>query len=119
VTDGALSFGNTVGVFLDPPYLGDVRCRDLYRVDDHSISHEVRAWCLANGDNPRYRIVLAGYVQEHDAEMPASWHRHRYSASVAYQTATGANQANATNRHNECLWFSPGCVVESVGLFGE
>ena len=70
VTSGALSFGSTVGVFLDPPYLGDVRTADLYAVDDHSIANEVREWCLANGDNPRFRIILAGYLPEHDHLIP-------------------------------------------------
>jgi site-specific DNA-adenine methylase len=109
VTPGATAFGNVVGVFLDPPYLGDVRTRDLYRVDDHTISHAVRDWCLANADNPRYRIVLAGYAEEHDALLPDTWRRHRYSANAAYQTNAGGG-VNAANRHNECLWLSPHCL---------
>ena len=110
VTTGALSYGSTVGVFLDPPYLGDVRAADLYACDDHTIANEVREWCLSNGDNPRYRIVLAGYRPEHDDHMPETWRRHYWSASAAYHTSTGANQANAENRHLECLWFSPHCL---------
>lgn len=111
-TTGAMSYGASVGVFLDPPYLGDVRSKDLYRVDDHSISHDVRRWCLENGDNKRLRIILAGYSDEHDAEIPDSWRRHRYSASKAYgtSTSTGTGKGNDSNRHNEVLWLSPGCV---------
>jgi hypothetical protein len=119
-TRGALSYGATVGVFLDPPYLGDVRTADLYAVDDHSIANEVREWCIANGDDPRLRIVLAGYDAEHDHLMPATWRRHRYSASVAYQTTAGGGQ-NAANRHNEVLWMSPHCLGEphaQLDLFG-
>ncbi len=112
VTPGALSYGPTVGVFLDPPYLGDVRTSDLYAVDDHHIANDVREWCLANGDNPRYRIVLAGYTTEHDDLIPDTWARHYWSGSAAYQTtgsaATGGG--NQENRHNECLWLSPHCV---------
>jgi len=122
VTNGALSFGSTVGVFLDPPYLGDVRTADLYAVDDHHIAHEVRDWCLANGDNPRYRIVLAGYTAEHDDLMPPTWRRHTYSASAAYSTTASAQRqdGNHANRHTECLWFSPGCADTSPpSLFDE
>ena len=112
VTDGALNHGSTVGVFLDPPYLGDVRTADLYAVDDHTIAHDVREWCLANGDNPRYRIVLAGYTQEHDHLIPDTWRRVRWSASSSYSTAASAarQDGNHASRHNETLWCSPHCL---------
>ncbi len=119
VTRGALSYGSSVGVFLDPPYLGDVRTADLYAVDDHSIANDVREWCLANGGDPRLRIVLAGYDDEHDHLIPDTWTRHRYSANVAYQTSDNKGGSNATNRHKEVLWMSPHCVAPPAqpGLF--
>ena len=106
VTDGALAYGDTVGVFLDPPYQGDVRAKDLYRVENYDISNAVREWAIKAGENPRYRIVLAGYEAEHQASMPASWRVIAYSANVAYQSAK-ANGSNSSNRHNERLWLSP------------
>jgi DNA adenine methylase len=109
-TNGAMSYGSTVGVFLDPPYLGDVRTADLYAVDDHTISHDVRQWCLDNGDNPRLRIVFAGYDAEHDDEIPDTWHRIRYSAGAAYQTTANKGGQNEANRHHEVLWLSPHCT---------
>ena len=127
VTNGALSFGSRVGVFLDPPYLGDVRTADLYSVDNHTIANEVRQWALDNGDNPRYRIVLAGYSTEHDHLMPDTWERVRWSASASYATtasaersANGDTTGNLSNRHGECLWLSPGCVEPEtqLDLFG-
>jgi hypothetical protein len=128
VTNGALSYGATVGIFLDPPYLGDVRTADLYACDDHTISHAVREWALTNGTNPRYRIVLAGYGPEHDHLMPPTWRRLSYSASAAYQTtaaaartADGDTTGNGTNRHTEMLWYSPHClrpVEDQLDLFG-
>jgi len=124
VTPGALSFGSRVGVFLDPPYLGDVRTADLYAVDDHSIAHDVRQWCLDNGDNPRLRIVLAGYTTEHDHLMPDTWRRVNWSSSAAYQTTKSAERqdGNLANRHLECLWLSPACEDDGDGtqldLFG-
>ena len=119
VTGGALSYGGTVGVFLDPPYLGDVRTSDLYRVDDHWIANAVREWALANGDDKRLRIVLAGYEPEHEAHMPPSWRRIAYSARKAYGTtsAVGSGEGNDANRHLERLWLSPGCLQRQRDLF--
>ena len=127
VTSGALSYGTRVGVFLDPPYLGDVRTADLYSVDDHTIAHDVRQWALDNGDNPRLRIVLAGYSTEHDHLIPDTWRRIGWSSSAAYATtasaarnANGETDGNLGNRHLECLWLSPGCldVETQLDLFG-
>ena len=115
-TTGALSYGSAVGVFLDPPYTGEVRTADLYASDDHSIANEVREWCLENGDNPRYRIVLAGYSAEHDHLIPDTWRRVRWSASAAYQTATSSG-GNKDNRHGEVLWCSPHALNVTPSLF--
>jgi hypothetical protein len=104
-----MHYGARVGVFLDPPYLGDVRYKDLYRVDDHTIADAVRDWALAHGDDPRMRIVLAGYADEHDHLIPPTWRRMVYSASAAYNTHTGGGD-NKQNRHKERLWFSPHCA---------
>lgn len=123
VTPGALTHGATVGVFLDPPYLGDVRNKNIYACDDYTIANDVRDWCLANGDNPRYRIVLAGYEPEHDHLIPDTWRRIEWSASVAYSTAAAAARQDGThiNRHLERLWLSPGCLTANTqpSLFDE
>ena len=121
VTNGALSFGSAVGVFLDPPYLGDVRTADLYAVDDHTIAHAVRDWCLEHGDDPRLRIVLAGYSDEHDELIPDTWKRYRYSASVAYSTTASAarQDGNHANRKSEVLWMSPHCLRPDQGTLWE
>ena len=111
VTNGALNYGNSVGIFLDPPYSDKAERTDkVYAVDDLGVAHDVRAWCIANGDNPRYRIVLAGYVDEHDGEMPPTWRRMAWKAGKSYGTSTSAGSINDLNRHKEMLWFSPACV---------
>ena len=96
VTHGALSCARgpgSHGIFLDPPYLGEVRCKDLYATDDHDIAREVAEWAIENGDNPSLRIVLAGYEGEHD--MPASWRVVKWKAKRPYGTAnTAANEHN-------------------------
>jgi len=103
VTRGALSHGSTVGVFLDPPYDMALRDSTIYRQDAEGLSGQVREWCLENGDNPRYRIVLAGYEGEHD--MP--WR------SVAWKARRAMGRADSPdngNRHKERLWLSPHCL---------
>jgi site-specific DNA-adenine methylase len=109
VTTGALNYGATKGVLLDPPYLGDVRTSDLYATDDHTIAHEVREWAIANGDNPAYRIALCGYEPEHIDHMPATWRMHTYSASKSYGSSAGGGD-NDANRALERIWFSPHCL---------
>lgn len=120
VTDGALAYGNSVGVFLDPPYLKEVRYegRDLYSTDHHTIAHEVREWCLEHGDNPRLRIVLAGYEAEHDSLMPERWRRIHWTGSTAYSSSASAERhdGNHYNREQEVLWCSPHCIAPGAQL---
>lgn len=79
------------GVFLDPPYADNTA---VYRVDSESVAHEVREWCVANGDNPLLRIALCGYEGEH--EMPATWTVHAWNAGGGFA--------------RERIWFSPACL---------
>jgi hypothetical protein len=116
VTNGALSHGSTVGVFLDPPY-SDAAERDsrVYNVDSLSVAHDVREWCIANGDNPRYRIVLAGYENEHAAHMPDGWRMVAWKANGGYSNSTSRGNVN---RHKERLWFSPHCLGNESAVGG-
>ena len=109
VTNGALAKGATVGVFLDPPYDTTIRNNTLYNSDaaDEGISAAVREWAVANGDNPRYRIVLAGYDGEH--AMPDTWRVVEWKSNRAYGNSSGKT-ANSENRHKERLWLSPNCL---------
>lgn len=86
------------GVFLDPPYSAE---RDnVYNHDSYTLSHEVRDWALAHGDNPKLRIALCGYEGEHD--LP--WEKVAWKAHGGY-----ANLGN--NRGKERIWFSPHCLM--------
>lgn len=111
VTDGALSYGGTVGVFLDPPYLAAVRDADIYRVEAPDLSPAVRQWAIEHGDDPRMRIVLAGYEDEHAEHMPASWRVVKWKGNKCYGSSHSAKaeEGNHVNRHKERLWFSPHC----------
>lgn len=108
VTEGALSHGATVGIFLDPPYNKDLRDGNIYASDKKAgnITDEITNWCVSNQDNKRYRIVLAGYEGEYD--LP-SWEKVEWSANRAYGNSKGET-ANSKNRKKERLWISPNCL---------
>lgn len=99
--------GHLCGLFFDPPYDPRVRGGMRYAVDGATLSAEARAWCLANGANPRLRIVLAGEAGEHDALEDAGW-------TVATWTRKGG-YARGAGRRDERLWFSPHCVGRRQG----
>jgi D12 class N6 adenine-specific DNA methyltransferase len=101
-------------VFLDPPYDTSLRAKRIYTHDRDGLATEVRAWALANGDDPDLRICLAGYFDEHAPHMPASWSVHRWKGARGY-----AGKDNS-NREEETLWFSPYCLPldEQRSLFG-
>ena len=121
VTEGALSYGATVGVFLDPPYDEECRTRGLYSTEGGSLSVDVREWAVdAAARDPRLRIALCGYEGEHT--MPGDWREHAWKSSGAY-LGGGGGGVNRANRHRERIWFSPSCVLpdseHQVGLFAE
>lgn len=109
VTPGALAYGKTVGIFLDPPYDVDERER-VYNTDEDygNVSEKVRQWCIENAHNPRYRIVLSGYDGEH--EMPSDWRVVEWKANRAYGSSKNINSRNNANRFRERLWLSPNCL---------
>ena len=98
------------GVFLDPPYAAERS--ECYAEESFDVSAEVRAWCVANGDNPQLRIALCGYEGEHD-EMPSSWRCVGWKAHGGY-----GNQSEGRGRensHKEKIWFSPACIGPAQG----
>ena len=63
--------GGLAGIFFDPPYGVEDRQLVYGDTDCRQVAAAVRAWCLARGDRPSYRIVLAGYEPEHN-ESPGA-----------------------------------------------
>ena len=116
VTGGALKTlsvnqGGYAGVFLDPPYTDEVRTGGLYAVDCGNVAHDVRAWCKANGDDPRYRIVLAGFDTEHQelethGWTAVEWYREGFLKGGMGNVGGSDNHA----QHRERLWMSPHCL---------
>lgn len=104
------------GLFLDPPYSDEVDQTRVYATDYANISHDVRDWCLANGDNPLLRIALCGYAGEgHEALAENGWSEVAWRAAGGYaRTGTRGD----TNRTKERIWFSPACLQpHQEGLF--
>ena len=107
LTPAVTTYHGLTAVFLDPPYADTAaRTANLYAEDDLQVAHRARQWALANGDNPLFRICLAGYDGEHT--IPETWE------CLSWKTQGGyGNQADATgkkNRDRERLWFSPHCL---------
>ena len=112
--------GGHCGVFLDPPYsvAGADRDDGLYAVE--GTSDAAREWCLEHGDNPRYRIVLAGFEGEHDAIVAAGWREVEWFASGFLSGGMG-NTGQGGQQKRERLWLSPHCLGDSrqASLFEE
>ena len=100
VTEAALYYNTCarVGVFLDPPY-GEGN-GVAYEDRTGTVASDVWQWALANGDNPRLRIVVAGY--EDGRTVPTGWH-------TIDRVEKGGYGNNNGNRHRERLWLSPHC----------
>jgi len=99
-----LSNGSTCGVFLDPPYVdGDAR----YVFNSGTVAHDVAAWAIEHGNDPRLRIAVCGY-DEHDTLAAHGWTSRAWRASGGFGLQ-GSGSAR-DNRHREVVWFSPHCL---------
>ncbi|MDD5081738.1 MAG: DNA adenine methylase [Dehalococcoidales bacterium] len=102
------------GIFFDPPYSSDTgRDETLYQAEDLSVAKDVAKWALERGKKSSYRIVLAGYYQEHEWLLKEGWSCKQWSAQGGYSNiSSGKNN----NRHKEALFMSPYCVGQGVLL---
>lgn len=94
------------GIFFDPPYDPKVRRGMRYAVDGADLSGAVRAWCEANGQNARLRIVLAGEAGEHDALGALGWRAVPWKRKGGY--------SGGEDRRDERLWLSPHCLGDDA-----
>ena len=106
-------------VFLDPPYSAEAgRQSQLYSTDSGTVAHDVRAWCVENGDNPLLRIALCGYRDEGHEELEShGWQAHAWKANGGY--GSQGNGRGRANRHREVIWFNAACInpIETMPLF--
>lgn len=95
-------------IILDPPY-GEAAGRDkrLYSVDSPTVADEARDWATENGDNPKLRIALFGYEDEHSHKMPDNWEILHWKTQGGYSSQ---NQNGNDNNQKERIWFSPHCL---------
>ena len=108
VTDGATACGATVGVFLDPPYDLKIRAKGCYNQDEDGLAVRCREWALGKTDDPRFRVILCGYEEEHAEPMAqAGWRMVAWKAQGGYSNPGTPGEGNA---RKERLWLSPSCL---------
>lgn len=95
-------------IILDPPY-GEAagRDKDLYLVDSLTVANEARDWAIENGNNPKLRIALFGYEDEHIHKIPDNWECLHWKTQGGYSSR---NQKGNDNNEKERIWFSPHCL---------
>jgi len=100
-----------VGVFLDPPYSTEQnRTADLYACDDLDVATAVREWALARTDDPKCRIVVAGFEGPYGEPFLAAGWREVEWFKTGHLTGGYANIAGASQQGRERLWLSPSCL---------
>jgi len=108
----------TCAVFLDPPYSAEAGRSSVYTVEDFSVAHAVRDWCIEETDNENIRIALAGYDVEHAIlEKEYGWEAFSWSANGGYSKFADKGNASHANKKREVIWFSPSCSSARGELF--
>ncbi len=100
------------GIFLDPPYDSDIRSSGLYHgdMDNGDVAAACRQWALTVADNPKWRIVIAGYDTEHQELEQHGWTVHEWFAKGFLSGGMG-NIDGTSQQHRERLWASPHCLT--------
>lgn len=110
----------TCGMFLDPPYDPEKCNRDpkIYTEESATVANDVREWCIPRGERKTYRIVLAGYYDEHKIlEDEYGWTVHKWSAHGGFANRGKGKTRGEENRHKEALFFSPHCHSSGLKRF--
>jgi hypothetical protein len=93
------------GVFLDAPY-SEGAADYAVGGTGTALQARVQAWALEHGDDPRLRIVVAGYEGEHEALQRAGWRVEGWKTKGGYASQ---NEDGNANQRRERLWLSPHC----------
>jgi site-specific DNA-adenine methylase len=111
----------TCGMFFDPPYNPETTNRDpkIYTEESATVADDVREWCRTRGALKTYRIVLAGYYEEHSCLLDEGWTVHRWSARGGFANRGKGKTRGEENRHKEALFFSPHCHSSGLKRFCE
>lgn len=99
------------GMFFDPPYSVTDRDTAVYHHDSVTVAQDVNAWVLERGKKSTYRIVLAGYAEEHQNLLDHGWTAQAWKANGGYgnQSKSDGREGNQ-NENREMLFFSPHCL---------
>ena len=98
------------GVFFDPPYSAEAGRCEVYRVEDDSVAHDARRYCVENGANPLLRIALCGYAGEgHEELLAHGWTLEEWRAHGGYGNQADAGRGRE-NAKREIILFSPHCL---------
>jgi hypothetical protein len=109
----------TCGIFFDPPYSKEAgRDPSIYHEESATVAHEVREWCRARADRKTYRIVLAGYFEEHESLLDDGWTVYKWSTNGGFANRGNGKTQGEINRHKEALFFSPHCHSSGLRRFG-
>jgi site-specific DNA-adenine methylase len=100
------------GIFLDPPYDNTERSAGIYHgdMDNGDVAAACRQWALTVADNPKWRIVIAGYDTEHQELEQHGWTVHEWFAKGFLSGGMG-NIDGTSQQHRERLWASPHCLT--------
>lgn len=112
VKDSVTTRHGLTGVFLDPPYTKGSMDYAAGGVGG-ALADQVRAWCIANGNDKKLRIVLCGHAGEHDEVLQHGWHIREWTARKGYASTDEAIENSAS----ETLWCSPACIPEQKAQF--
>jgi len=108
------------GIFFDPPYGVDDRDAAIYQHESLTVARDVAEWSVPRGADPTYRIVIAGYIEEHEWLVEHGWTVKTWNTSGGYaNTAMNNGETQGKkNRFREALFFSPHCKKqEQRGFF--
>lgn len=111
------NFPGVCGIFFDPPYATTTRDTRIYHHDSTTVAHDVRAWALKRGESSNYRIVLAGYYDEHVSLLDHGWRVKRWATGGGYANITKGESQGKKNKVLEALFFSPACLENQPELF--
>jgi site-specific DNA-adenine methylase len=108
----------TCGMAFDPPY-GIVAGRDksIYHEESLTVANEVQEWCRERGDRKTYRIILCGYLEEHQSLLNDGWTVHKWSAHGGFANRGNGKTQGEINRHKEAIFFSPHCHSSGLQRF--
>jgi DNA adenine methylase len=99
-----------VGIFFDPPYgVKANRLSKIYNVDSLTVADDVRKWAIKRANKKKYKIIIAGYFDEHKELFDLGWKYYAWKTQGGYANIGKRNTRGKENCKKETLFFSPNC----------